>query len=76
MDREGINLLKIEDNVDFGARILNNYIRQFGVWEGVKRYNGFVSDDPISQQCAQEYVAKVQRVYEFQQPAAPQAEEF
>jgi len=76
VDREGINLLKIEDNVDFGARILKNYIRQFGLWEGVKRYNGFVADDPISQQCAQEYVAKVQRVYEFQQPAAPQAEEF
>jgi soluble lytic murein transglycosylase-like protein len=72
-DREGINLFKIEDNIDFGARILKNYIRQFGLWEGVKRYNGLVPDDPTSQQSAQEYVAKVQRVYELEQPAASQA---
>ena len=57
-DREGINLLKIEDNIDFGARILKNYIRQFGVWEGVKRYNGFIADDLTSEQSAQEYVEK------------------
>ena len=71
-DREGINLLKIEDNIDFGARILKNYVRQYGVWEGVKRYNGFFVDDPISEQSAQEYVEKVQRVYEFQQSAVSQ----
>jgi soluble lytic murein transglycosylase-like protein len=69
-DREGINLLKIEDNIDFGTRILKNYLRQFGVWEGVKRYNGFFVDDRTSEQSAQAYVEKVQRVYEFQQPAA------
>jgi len=63
-DREGINLLKIEDNIDFGARILKNYIRQFGVWEGVKRYNGFIADDRTSEQSAQDYVEKVQRLYE------------
>jgi soluble lytic murein transglycosylase-like protein len=73
-DREGINLLKIEDNIDFGARILKNYICQFGLWEGVKRYNGFVAGNPTSEQFAQEYVAKVQRVYEFHQPAASQAD--
>jgi soluble lytic murein transglycosylase-like protein len=73
-DHEGINLLKIEDNIDFGARILKNYIRQFGLWEGVKRYSGFFADDPTSEQSAQEYVAKVQSVYEFLQPAASQAE--
>lgn len=67
-DREGINLLKIEDNIDFGARILKNYIRQFGLWQGVKRYNGFVADNPTSEQSADDYVAKVQQVYEFQQP--------
>ena len=70
-DREGINLLRIEDNIDFGARILKNYIQQFGVWEGVKRYNGFFADDRTSEQSAQEYVEKVQRLYEFQ-PAASQ----
>jgi len=67
-DREGINLLKIEDNIDFGARILKNYIRQYGLWEGVKRYNGFIAADPVSEQSAQQYVAKVQQVYEYQQP--------
>jgi soluble lytic murein transglycosylase-like protein len=73
-DREGINLLKIEDNIDFGARILKNYIGQFGLWEGVKKYNGFVAGNPTSEQFAQEYVAKVQRVYEFRQPVASQAD--
>jgi soluble lytic murein transglycosylase-like protein len=64
-DREGINLFKIEDNIDFGARILKNYIRQFGLWEGVKRYNGCAAEDPASEQSVPEYVAKVQRVYEL-----------
>ena len=73
-DREGINLLRIEDNIDFGARILKNYIRQFGVWEGVKRYNGFLVNDLTSEQSAQEYVEKVQRLYEFQPAAALQSD--
>ena len=64
--REGINLFRIEDNIDFGARILKNYVRQFGVWQGVKRYNGFIVDNPTSVQSAEEYVGKVRRVYEFQ----------
>ena len=62
---EDINLFKIEDNIDFGARILKNYIRHFGLWEGVSRYNGVVADDMASsEQAVPEYVAKVQRVYE------------
>lgn len=69
-DREGINLFRIEDNIDFGARILKNYIRQFGLWQGVKRYNGLIADDPTSMQSAEEYVGKVQRVYEFQPPTS------
>jgi soluble lytic murein transglycosylase-like protein len=63
-DQEGINLLKIEDNVDFGARILKDYVRRFGLWEGVKRYKGWNPDNPISAQNVSEYVAKVQRIYE------------
>src|SRR5205823_15006042 len=62
-DQEGINLLKVEDNVDLGARILKNYIINFGLWEGVKRYNGFFVEDPVSEGSAQEYVAKVQCIY-------------
>ena len=71
-EREGINLFKIEDNVDFGARILHDYTRHFGLWEGVKRYNGYFVDDPASGQSADEYVAKVQHIFEFKQPAAPE----
>jgi soluble lytic murein transglycosylase-like protein len=73
-DREGINLLKIEDNVDFGARILKNYIRQFGLWDGVKRYNGFFVDDPVSEQSAQQYVEKIKKIYELQPSATSQTD--
>ena len=58
-DREGINLFKIEDNVDFGVRILKDYVHRFGLWEGVKRYNGWSPDNPDSSQAADDYVAKV-----------------
>ena len=68
-DREGVNLLKIEDNIDFGARILKNYIRQFGLWDGVRRYNGVAASDPSSENPIPEYVAKVQHVYDFEQLA-------
>jgi soluble lytic murein transglycosylase-like protein len=62
-EKEGINLLKIEDNVDFGTRILKNYVRQFGLWEGVKRYKGWIPDDPASEQSAGAYLARVQTFY-------------
>ena len=64
--REGVDLLKIEDNVDFGARILKNYVGQFGVWEGLKRYNGFLAGDPTSEQSAEDYAEKVHRLCYFQ----------
>ena len=70
-DREGINLFKIEDNIDFGTRILKDYVHQFGLWEGVKRYNGWNPDHPDSESSALDYVAKVQRVYGVvQQPVS------
>jgi soluble lytic murein transglycosylase-like protein len=62
-DEEGINLFKIEDNVEFGARILKDYVRQFGLWEGVKRYKGWNVGNPNSAQSVSEYVGKVQRIY-------------
>ena len=61
-DKENINLFKVEDNVDFGVRILRDYIDDTDVWEGVARYRG-KSDTPKSQQTASEYVQKVQRIY-------------
>jgi soluble lytic murein transglycosylase-like protein len=62
-EREGINLFKIEDNVDLGSRILKDYIHRFGLWEGVKRYNGWNPDNPESFQAANDYLAKVQHIY-------------
>jgi soluble lytic murein transglycosylase-like protein len=62
-EHEGINLFKIEDNVDFGVRILKDYVRRFGLWDGVKRYNGWSPDNPDSLQAADGYVAKVQSIY-------------
>jgi soluble lytic murein transglycosylase-like protein len=64
-DRENINLLKIEDNIDFGARILKDYVRRFGVPGGVKRYNGFIPGEPAWEESSQRYLTKVREVYEF-----------
>ena len=60
-EREGVNLFKIEDNIDFGSHILSNYVRQFGLWQGVKRYKGWMPENPESENSADEYVAKVPR---------------
>jgi soluble lytic murein transglycosylase-like protein len=62
-DEEGINLFKIEDNVEFGVHILKDYVRQFGLWEGVKRYKGWNVGNPNSALSVSEYVGKVQRIY-------------
>jgi soluble lytic murein transglycosylase-like protein len=68
-DKENINLFKVEDNVDFGVRILRDYIEDAGdTWEGVARYRG-KTEDPQSQETALEYVQKVQRTYGFKPPA-------
>jgi len=72
-DQEGINLFKIEDNVDFGARILKDYVRRFGLWEGVKRYKGWYPDNPASAQSVSEYVARVQRIYEAPKTNLPES---
>jgi len=61
-DKENINLFKIEDNVDFGVRILRGYIKKGDVWGGVGRYLGR-GDSLESQQAADAYVRKVQRIY-------------
>jgi soluble lytic murein transglycosylase-like protein len=61
-DKENINLFKIEDNVDFGVRILRSYITKGDIWGGVARYLGR-GETAESQQAADAYVEKVQRVY-------------
>ena len=62
-DQEGINLFKVEDNVDFGVRILKQYTDRYGLWQGVKRYKGWNPDSPVSMQNAEEYAEKIQRMY-------------
>ena len=68
-EREGINLFKIEDNVDLGSRILKDYVHRFGLWEGVKRYNGWNPDNPESFRAAEDYLAKVQHIYGAGKPS-------
>ena len=61
-DSQNINLFKVEDNIDFGVRILRDYIAASDLWGGVARYRGWV-DTPESQLAAEEYVRKVKRIY-------------
>jgi len=63
---EGVNLFKVEDNVDFGVRILKNYVKRFGVWQGVKRYKGWNPESPNSNQNAEDYVSKVRSFYDYE----------
>jgi soluble lytic murein transglycosylase-like protein len=67
IEKEGINVFRIEDNVDLGTRILKGYIRQSGVWDGVARYKGRY-ETPESYASADAYVRKVQRVYGLNLP--------
>ena len=62
VDEESINLFKVEDNVDFGVRILKDYLQRYGRDEGIKRYNGWNPNDPKST-TAEAYFQKVQRIY-------------
>ena len=71
VDKEGINLFKIEDNIDLGVRILKDYIAESGLWDGVARYKGRF-ETPESYQSAAEYVKKVQRVYGLDPDAVAQ----
>jgi hypothetical protein len=61
-DKENINLFKIEDNVDFGVRILRGYIKKGDIWGAVARYLGR-GESLESQRAADAYVRKVQRIY-------------
>ena len=63
VDEEGIDLFKIEDNVDFGVRILRDYVERYGHNEGIKRYNGWNPHNPESAQNAEAYLQKVEHIY-------------
>jgi soluble lytic murein transglycosylase-like protein len=73
-DSEGVNLFRIEDNIDFGSRILKGYVKQSGLWDGVKRYKGWFPDNPESSNSAQQYVSKVRRIYGYEAPVASTAD--
>jgi len=59
VDMEQINLFRIEDNIDLGARILKDHTRRYGLWDGVMRYLG--AGGPTEE--AMEYVSRVRDIY-------------
>ena len=52
-------MFRIEDNIDLGARILRDYTRQHGLWDGVLRYLG--TSGPTEEGAA--YLRRVQGIY-------------
>jgi Transglycosylase SLT domain len=62
VDQEEINLFKIEDNVEFGVRILKGYIDRYGHDEGIKRYNGWNQQTP-EPSAAEAYLQRVRQIY-------------
>lgn len=62
VDQEEINLFKIEDNVEFGVRILKDYIDRYGHDEGIKRYNGWNPNTP-EPSAAEAYLQRVRQIY-------------
>ena len=57
-ETEGINLFRLEDNIDLGTRILKDYTRRHGLWEGVLRYLGVSGPGDGTS-----YVQRVQGIY-------------
>lgn len=62
IDQEDINLFKIEDNIEFGVRILKDYMDRYGSDEGIKRYNGW-NPNTADPSTAEAYLQRVQRIY-------------
>jgi soluble lytic murein transglycosylase-like protein len=62
VDQEGINLFRIEDNVEFGVRILKDYIDRYGHDEGIKRYNGW-NPNKAEPKAAEAYLRRVRQIY-------------
>jgi soluble lytic murein transglycosylase-like protein len=63
VEKEDIDLFNIEDNIDFGVRILKGYVERHGVAEGIKRYNGWHSARPETILTAEAYLQKIQSTY-------------
>ena len=58
-ESERIDLFRIEDNIDLGTRILRDYTRRHGLWDGVLRYLG--ATGPGGE--GSSYVQRVQGIY-------------
>jgi hypothetical protein len=63
VEEEGLNLFKIEDNVELGVRILKGYVARYGLWRGVMRYKGW-NQNPESLQNASDYANKIRSIYD------------
>jgi len=61
-EEQGINLFKVEDNIDLGVQILKGYVSRFGLWDGVAHYSGVMPDGNDG---SAEYVRKVQHIYKL-----------
>ena len=72
-EREDLNLFRIEDNIDFGTRILQNYIQRFGVSNGIRRYNGLIPGKAKWERSSRRYLAKVQSIYQASSPVGVEA---
>ena len=57
-EAQGINLFRLEDNIDMGTRILKDYTRRHGLWDGVLRYLGVTGPGEGTS-----YVQRVQGIY-------------
>ena len=68
IDQEDINLFKIEDNIEFGVRILKEYIDHYGRDEGIKRYNGWNPNKP-DPSTAEAYLQRVRQIYSSEKSA-------
>jgi soluble lytic murein transglycosylase-like protein len=63
VETEGLNLFLLEDNIEFGTRIIRDYTRRHGLWDGVMRYLG--AREPTDE--ARAYVQRVRGIYSDRQ---------
>ncbi len=59
VEDERINLFRLEDNIELGTRILKDYTRRHGLWDGVLRYLGATGPG----ETGPAYVRRVQGIY-------------
>ena len=63
VDSEQINLFRVEDNLDLGTRILEDYISRHSLWTSLTRYLG--ASEPTEE--TQAYVKRIPNLYSDRQ---------